>query len=88
MASLRMLCGAMAGFVLTTVTSAALAQARPTRPIQTISPFSAGNANHIVARVVLFCLPCQHLLSAPANGKSCCSESRICRRVSISSDAT
>src|SRR5262245_53240878 len=45
--------GALAGSLLCLSTFAAVAQAWPTRPIQTISPFSAGNANELVARVVL-----------------------------------
>ena len=45
--------GVLAGFVLCMSSFAACAQAWPTRPVQTISPFSAGNANEIVARVVL-----------------------------------
>ena len=43
----------MAGFALCLMSSAVTGQAWPTRPIQTISPFSAGNANDIVARIVL-----------------------------------
>jgi tripartite-type tricarboxylate transporter receptor subunit TctC len=53
MTSLRALCGAVAGAVLVAGTSAAVAQAWPTRAMQVISPFTAGNANDIVARVVL-----------------------------------
>ena len=53
MSSLHALCGAIAGFALCIMSSVAAGQAWPTRPIQTISPFSAGNANDIVARVVL-----------------------------------
>jgi len=46
-------CYAVAGLMLCTLSSAALAQDWPTRPIQTISTVSAGNAGDIVARVVL-----------------------------------
>ncbi len=53
MTSLRALRGALAGAVLVAATSTAGAQAWPTRAMQVISPFSAGNANDIVARVVL-----------------------------------
>ena len=53
MSSLRALRYAFAGAILLAGTSAAVAQAWPTRAIQVISPFSAGNANDIVARVVL-----------------------------------
>jgi tripartite-type tricarboxylate transporter receptor subunit TctC len=53
MTSLRMLCGAIAGAVLLAASPAAVAQNWPTRSIQTISPFTAGNANDIVARIVL-----------------------------------
>jgi tripartite-type tricarboxylate transporter receptor subunit TctC len=53
MTSLRSLCGAIAGAALLASTSAALSQSWPTRSIQTISPFTAGNANDIVARIVL-----------------------------------
>ena len=53
MTSLRALCGAVAGAVLVAGTSAAMAQAWPTRAMQVISPFTAGNANDIVARIVL-----------------------------------
>ena len=38
---------------LVTATSAAIAQEYPNRPITVVSPFSAGNANDIVARIVL-----------------------------------
>jgi tripartite-type tricarboxylate transporter receptor subunit TctC len=51
MTALCSLCGAIA--VLVAATSAAGAQAWPTRAIQAISPFSAGNANDTVARIVL-----------------------------------
>jgi tripartite-type tricarboxylate transporter receptor subunit TctC len=53
MTSLCPLRGAIAGAVLLAGTSAAISQAWPTRSIQTISPFTAGNANDIVARIVL-----------------------------------
>ena len=53
MTSFRVLCGAVAGAALVASTSAALPQAWPTRTIQVISPFTAGNANDTVARIVL-----------------------------------
>lgn len=53
MTSFRMLRGATAAFALCIMSSTAAGQEWPTRPIRTISPFSAGNANDIVARVVL-----------------------------------
>ncbi len=53
MSSHRTLRGAIAAFVLCAVSCAAAAQVWPTRPVLTISPFSAGNANELVARVVL-----------------------------------
>jgi tripartite-type tricarboxylate transporter receptor subunit TctC len=53
MISYRSLCGAVAGAVLCAASSVTMAQSWPTRAIQVISPFSAGNANDIVARVVL-----------------------------------
>ena len=49
----RMLCGAMMGTVLVAISSMALSSEWPTRSVQTISPFTAGNANDIVARIVL-----------------------------------
>src|SRR5215510_13189927 len=49
----RMLRDALAVFVLGVLSSTAIAQAWPSRPIRTISPFSAGAATEIVARVVL-----------------------------------
>ena len=52
MQSLRMLCAAIA-FLVPASMSLALADSWPTRAIQVISPFTAGNANDIVARVVL-----------------------------------
>ena len=48
-----MLCGAMTGTVLVAISSVALSSEWPTRSVQTISPFTAGNANDIVARIVL-----------------------------------
>ena len=51
MMSLRPFCGAVA--VLLAGASTAAAEAWPTRPIQVISPFTAGNANDIIGRVVL-----------------------------------
>ena len=58
MPSLRTLCAAVAGAALvamtsTAMTSSAMGQNWPTRSVQTISPFTAGNANDIVARIVL-----------------------------------
>ena len=53
MPTYRTLRGAVAGAMLIATTSTVLAQAWPTRSIQTISPFTAGNANDIVARIVL-----------------------------------
>jgi tripartite-type tricarboxylate transporter receptor subunit TctC len=53
MTSLHALRGAIAGAVLVAGTTTAFAQAWPTRAVQVISPFTAGNANDIVARVVL-----------------------------------
>jgi tripartite-type tricarboxylate transporter receptor subunit TctC len=58
MPSLRTLCAAATGAALfamtsTAMTSSAMAQNWPTRSVQTISPFTAGNANDIVARIVL-----------------------------------
>jgi tripartite-type tricarboxylate transporter receptor subunit TctC len=44
---------AIAGLALCMASSAALGQAWPTRPIRTISIFSAGNATDITARIVL-----------------------------------
>ena len=52
MTSVRALCGAIAGALLVAGPSAAHAQAWPTRAMQVISPFTAGNANDITARVV------------------------------------
>jgi tripartite-type tricarboxylate transporter receptor subunit TctC len=53
MTPLRVLCSAIAGAVLVTGASAAGAQPWPTRAIQVISPFTAGSANEVVARIVL-----------------------------------
>ena len=54
MTSLRALRGALTGAALVVAaTSMAGAQAWPTRAMQVISPFTAGNANDIVGRVVL-----------------------------------
>jgi tripartite-type tricarboxylate transporter receptor subunit TctC len=44
---------ALAGVTLLAAGSTATAQSWPTRSVQTISPFTAGNANDIVARIVL-----------------------------------
>jgi tripartite-type tricarboxylate transporter receptor subunit TctC len=51
MTSLRTLCGAVA--ILAAGASAAAADSWPTRAVQVVSPFTAGNANDIVGRVVL-----------------------------------
>jgi tripartite-type tricarboxylate transporter receptor subunit TctC len=53
MTSFRSLCGILAGVALLASTAVAVSQSWPTRSVQTISPFTAGNANDIVARVVL-----------------------------------
>ncbi len=53
MTSIRTLCGAVAGVVLCAAAPATAADNWPSRTIQVISPFSAGNANDLVARVVL-----------------------------------
>src|SRR5436190_20486027 len=44
---------AIAGVALVVAAAAAEPEAWPTRPIQVISPFTAGNANDTVARIVL-----------------------------------
>ena len=44
---------AIAGLALCVASSAVMAQTWPTRPIRTISPFSAGNATDVTGRVVL-----------------------------------
>src|SRR5947209_3114636 len=51
MASFRTFCGAAVAVFATA--SAAMADTWPARPIQVVSPFSAGAANELVARVVL-----------------------------------
>src|SRR5499433_3296328 len=53
MTSRRILCSAIAGVALVAAAAAAEGEAWPTRPMQVISPFTAGNANDTVARVVL-----------------------------------
>lgn len=53
MPSFRSLCGVVTGAVLIASTSAAVSQEWPTRTVQVISQFSAGNATDIVARIVL-----------------------------------
>jgi len=53
MMPIRLLCAAVAGAALVAGTSAAVAQAWPSRPITMISPFTAGNAADIVARAVV-----------------------------------
>ena len=53
MTSRRSLCSAIAGVAFVTAAAAAEGEAWPTRAIQVISPFTAGNANDTVARVVL-----------------------------------
>src|SRR3984893_8817130 len=53
MMSRRGLCSAIAGVALVAAAAAAEGEAWPTRAIQVISPFTAGNANDTVARVVL-----------------------------------
>jgi tripartite-type tricarboxylate transporter receptor subunit TctC len=53
MTSFRTLCGAVAGVALCAAAPAVAADNWPSRTIQVISPFSAGNANDLVARVVL-----------------------------------
>jgi tripartite-type tricarboxylate transporter receptor subunit TctC len=49
----RALCGAIAGIALVAATAAAGSEDWPTKAVQVISPFTAGNANDTVARVVL-----------------------------------
>jgi len=49
----RTLYGAVVGGLLAALNVGASAQEWPTRTIQTISPFTAGNANDIIARIVL-----------------------------------
>jgi tripartite-type tricarboxylate transporter receptor subunit TctC len=53
MTPLRALCGAIAGVALAATTAAYGSADWPTRAMQVISPFTAGNANDTVARVVL-----------------------------------
>jgi len=53
MTSFRSSYGAVLGVTLFAMSSAAVAETWPARPIQVISPFSAGAANDIVARIVL-----------------------------------
>src|SRR6516164_9845484 len=53
MTSRRSLCSAIAGVAFVAAAAAAEGEAWPTRAIQVISPFTAGNANDTVARVVL-----------------------------------
>lgn len=53
MTSSRPFCAALIGAALAAGSSGAFAQAWPTRTITMISPFTAGNANDVVARVVL-----------------------------------
>lgn len=53
MMSPRALCIIIAGITLLAATAAVDAQSWPSKPIQVISPFTAGNANDTVARVVL-----------------------------------
>jgi tripartite-type tricarboxylate transporter receptor subunit TctC len=53
MRSLRSLSGAVTGAVALVSAVGALAADWPTRPIQVISPFSAGSANEIVGRIAL-----------------------------------
>src|SRR5262249_45116254 len=53
MTSRRSLCSAIAGVTLAAAAAAAEPEAWPTRAMLVISPFTAGNANDTVARVVL-----------------------------------
>ena len=53
MMSRRGLCSAIAGIALAGTAAAAEGETWPSRAIQVISPFTAGNANDTVARVVL-----------------------------------
>lgn len=53
MTPIRTLCAAITGAALLAGPTAALSQTWPTRTIQVISPFTAGNANDMVARIVL-----------------------------------
>jgi tripartite-type tricarboxylate transporter receptor subunit TctC len=53
MTLLRISCGAIAAVTLVTATTTARSEDWPTKAVQVISPFTAGNANDTVARVVL-----------------------------------
>jgi tripartite-type tricarboxylate transporter receptor subunit TctC len=53
MTSFRALCAAMAGAAVIAGTAAAAAADWPSRPMLAISPFAAGSANDLVARIVL-----------------------------------
>ena len=54
MASFRILLGALSGAMLAAGTSAALGQSNwPTRSVQVISPFTAGNASDLIGRITL-----------------------------------
>jgi tripartite-type tricarboxylate transporter receptor subunit TctC len=53
MSSRRLLQGALCGALLVLGASTAMSQSWPTRPIQVVSPFTAGNASDLVGRVVL-----------------------------------
>jgi tripartite-type tricarboxylate transporter receptor subunit TctC len=53
MPKIRELCGVIAGALLLSGASVAVAQEWPARTVQVVSMFSAGNANDIVARIVL-----------------------------------
>src|SRR6516164_10848991 len=53
MRSRRLLSGVVAGAVASVSIAGPVAAEWPTRPIQVVSPFSAGSANEIVGRVVL-----------------------------------
>jgi len=53
MTILRNLCAGIAGAILIAGASASVAEDWPTRNVQVISMFAAGNANDIVARIVL-----------------------------------
>ena len=53
MRSLRLLSGAIAGAVVTASAAGAVAAEWPARPIQVVSPFTAGSANEIVGRIAL-----------------------------------
>src|SRR5262245_17796275 len=56
MTSIRTLCGAVAGvafFNILNIVPTLSAETWPSRPVEVVSPFSAGNANDIVGRIVL-----------------------------------